>query len=478
MKPSLPAVLAAPLAALFAATALAQDLGPSTTTTPYLVASAPGVAFTSILSVGDSVPHRHRDKPRYRMVGGPDGLGAYDNGDGTITVLMNHELSPTEGVARAHGARGAFVSRWQIRKSDLKVLNGADLIDTVHLWNGSEHVAAAQAAFNRFCSADLPRRSAFFDARSGLGFGAGRIFMNGEENGPSGRAFAHVLQASGQAASYELPQLGRLSWENAVANPFAQKKTIVAGLDDGRLGSSQLIFYVGDKKATGKPVERAGLSHGIRYQLVMADVGANENGIAQGDTAARRFTLAPLGGTGFNRIEDGAWDPRHPHVFYFVTTASFTTNSRLWQLSFTDIGHPEAGGTIRVLLDGGTPSQAGVGPKMMDNLTIDSDGQLILQEDPSRQARLAKIWSFDPATHTLRELAAFDRARFAGAEAITQDEESSGVIEVSELFAGVRGYDTAKHRYYLLSAQVHKTIAATEPELVELGQLLLMQVAR
>ena len=28
----------------------------------------------------------------YRMVGIPDGLGAYDNGNGTFTLLMNHEI--------------------------------------------------------------------------------------------------------------------------------------------------------------------------------------------------------------------------------------------------------------------------------------------------------------------------------------------------------------------------------------------------
>ncbi len=29
------------------------------------------------------------------MVGIPDGLGAFDNHDGTFTVLMNHELGNT-----------------------------------------------------------------------------------------------------------------------------------------------------------------------------------------------------------------------------------------------------------------------------------------------------------------------------------------------------------------------------------------------
>lgn len=94
------------------------------------------------------------------MAGTPDGLGAFDNGDGTITVVANYEFLVTDGVARAHGGKGSFVSKWQIRKSDLKVLAGDDEIRTVNLWNGSKFVATPGVAFNRFCSADLPAVSA------------------------------------------------------------------------------------------------------------------------------------------------------------------------------------------------------------------------------------------------------------------------------------------------------------------------------
>ncbi len=59
--------------------------GPSSSQSPYVIRSQPGVVTKSILTTGDSVGG-------YRMVGIPDGLGAFDNGDGTFTVLMNHEL--------------------------------------------------------------------------------------------------------------------------------------------------------------------------------------------------------------------------------------------------------------------------------------------------------------------------------------------------------------------------------------------------
>src|SRR5215471_18503277 len=70
------------------------------TVSPYIVPVAPGVSTQAILTVGDTVNG-------YRMVGIPDGLGAFDNGNGTFTVLMNHELVNTEGVTRAHGGMGA-----------------------------------------------------------------------------------------------------------------------------------------------------------------------------------------------------------------------------------------------------------------------------------------------------------------------------------------------------------------------------------
>ena len=43
-----------------------------------------------------------------------------------------------------------------------------------------------------------------------------------------------------------------------------------------------------------------------------------------------------------------------------------------------------------MLLDGTGPQQ------MLDNMTVDGDGNLILQEDPGNQAHLARIWKFYP----------------------------------------------------------------------------------
>jgi len=471
---------------MFAQSALAQQ-GPSSSATPYLVPVAPGVQFTSILTAGDSVKKKHKGNEDYRMAGIPDGLGAYDNGDGTITVLMNHELGNTVGIVRDHGAKGAIVSKWQVRKEDLKVLNGQDLIQTVKLWEPStlSFVETDGVAFNRFCSADLPKRSAFYNSKTGLGFSGGRIYLNGEE-AAGGRAFAHIVEGREHGTTYELPALGRVAWENLLASPYEQDKTVVVGTDDSTPGI--VVVYIGMKQDRGSPVEEAGLHGGDLYAVAVSGtpIESRDANIPSGT----RFSLvSPTGAavTKFLRPEDGAWDTVNANRFYFVTTDRFDSikdgtgtqkgRSRLWRLNFDHIENPETGGTIDLLLDG---SEAG---NMFDNITVDSSGNLILQEDVGGQVHNGKIWKYEPSAHTLTMLGKHDPARFGdisipAAPGFNQDEESSGVIEVTDIFTGAKGYDTTQFRYFLLDVQAHFNVSATDPDVVEKGQLLLMRTLK
>ena len=94
---------------------LANDItGPSSSEAPYLLPTQPGVVTVSVLTAGDSVNLKPDGMTPYRMVGIPDGLGAFDNSDGTFTLLANHELTNAEGVTRDHGFRGEFFSKWTI----------------------------------------------------------------------------------------------------------------------------------------------------------------------------------------------------------------------------------------------------------------------------------------------------------------------------------------------------------------------------
>jgi hypothetical protein len=458
----------------------------------YLVPSAPAVEITPLLTVGDSVDG-------YRMVGIPDGLGAFDNGDGTFTVLMNHELGNTAGIVRDHGSKGAFVSRWVIDKTTLNVLEGDDLIKQVHLWNTTTNsYEAATTAFARLCSADLPAATAFFNAATGKGTTA-RIFMNGEEV-DDGRSFAHIVTGPNAGTSWELPWTGKFAWENQVASPHPQDKTIVMGLDDSnrRFSSesatdpSEVYVWVGDKQTTGTDIEKAGLRFGILHGLrvgVPGSYDANEGTVTSGE----RFELVPLSDqtnnatfgplqaesiaksiTQFRRVEDGHFDPTDPNVFYFVTTDQFGGSTRLWKLTFDDITDPEAGGVIEIAVD----SPAGVPGEMFDNITVNWNGDVLLQEDPGGNPYLAKIWQYDASTGDLVEIAQHNPALF-GAPGIdlypnipgvqgTQDEESSGIVDLSQILG---------EGYYIADVQAHYSFTAiTDPtgELVQAGQLLII----
>ena len=137
-----------------------------------------------------------------------------------------------------------------------------------------------------------------------------------------------------------------------------------------------------------------------------------------------------------------------------------------------DITRPELGGKITAVLDG-TEGQA-----MFDNITVGADGRVTLQEDVGNNPRLGKVWQYDPVTDKLTELAAHDPARFltGGSDFRTQDEESSGIIDVTATFGD------ADHKAYLLDVQNHAVATllnsgANFATLVEGGQLLLMKVA-
>lgn len=458
--------------------------GPSSSQSPYVVPST-GVDVISILTVGDSVNNKPDGSP-YRLVGIPDGMGAYDNNDGTFTLLVNHEIGNTLGVARAHGQTGAFVSEWVIRKSDLSVVRGSDLIQRIVFDKTPED---GTLTLGRLCSADLPAVSAFFNASSGLGT-QNRIFMSGEEVGAEGRVFGHVATGTDRGTSYELPYLGKFSWENSVANPHAQDKTVVIGLDDTTPG--QLYVYVGDKRAAGNDVEKAGLVGGSLFGIKVNGITLEDRtaGISDGTAftlqnfgdvsgltgAALQSSSVASGVTEFLRPEDGAWNPLNPNEFFFVTTDRFETasqqgESRLFRLRFADITNPTLGGTIDQLLNGDE-----MGLQMLDNLAVDLDGNVIIQEDPGNQDYLARTWMYDPDTEALTQLLVSDPARFApGAPGfLTRDEENSGVIDVTALMDGNKGCSVSGGtRCYIGNTQAHYAISG---ELVEGGQIYLTRV--
>jgi hypothetical protein len=327
--------------------------------------------------------------------------------------------------------------------------------------------------------------------------------MHGEEGGATGYQLGTVASGPDAGKSYILGRFnlstngsglsGVGGWENALANPFPQDKTVVIATSDGGTGimTNALAVYAGTKQRTGSEVDKAGLTNGT---LKFVNVTGNPVEIvdtttrATGITSGARFTLNGTSSTTFSRPEDGAWNPLNPNQFYFVTTDRLDQVSdgvgpqigqtRLWRLTFDSIKNPDLGGRIDLLIDGRTVDGQKV--NMFDNITVNHEtGQLVIVEDVGNAAHNGKVWRYNPFTDHLVQIAHHDRARFGDVTApatppFNQDEETSGVIDVSSILGPGS---------YLLVDQAHYAINATTPngftnpnELVEGGQLLLMHV--
>jgi Bacterial protein of unknown function (DUF839) len=531
--------------------------GPSTGQTPYMVPSSAssGVKIISIASNGTGanngtglVPYtndlytnlRTGVASSYRLAGIPDGMGVYrdaaDIANGTFSLLVNHELLDTDSIVRAHGSRGAYVSKWTINAdaNNLAVVGGQDLSTEYNLWNIQ---SGAYQTFNsanpmpkysqnntfgvqgwntsnpnrdgigRLCSADLAPVSAYQFGALGT---AERIFMNGEEIGSGGRAFAHVTTGADAGKSYELPRLGDFSWENSAAAPLAQQKTIVLGTDDS--GTGGIYVCVGNKTSIGNVVDRAGLTNGNLYGLAIPDIGLNGTSqpaesrtdvLGNSTTGARESvafsmynfgdttavpgsTLTPAGGSpiagiqqigdanavvNFLRPEDIHWDTVRSNRAYFVTTDAFNERTRLYSMDFTDMANPELGGTVSMLADGGNMASVSGGLQsatgatrfqMLDNITVTKRGYVLMQEDPGNVAYQARVWLYDPFGDNMIEVAISDASRYtsAGNNFLTQDEESSGIIDAEDILGP---------GWFLMNMQSHNNIAG---ELVQGGQLM------
>ena len=140
--------------------ALAHGIAPSTTTESYLLPTLSGVRTIPILTTGDTIRG-------YPDGGNPGQAWAPSTSDlHHFTLIMNHELLAANGIARAHGSKGAFVSRWKIDRRTLEVVKGEDFTpspEKVFLWDpAAEKYVPGTTVWERHCSGDLARPGAFW----------------------------------------------------------------------------------------------------------------------------------------------------------------------------------------------------------------------------------------------------------------------------------------------------------------------------
>lgn len=490
----------------------------------YMEPVASGVSLTDIATSGD------RAGGSYLIGGIPDGMGVIKSGN-KLRILTNHEWSNSNKIAQDRSSAGKFTSASYISEmhydlSSKSIVAGKDFMqymdwfDYTNLEYTYEPTAPKGAtavdqygstnharALNRFCSATLAKAGTFFDKKSGTGY-EGAVYLTGEEGGDESRGFAFNQDGDGA----QIPGFGLAAWENFVPAPTTGKSTVIFGNEDGSATDSQLWMYRGTKQKDGTWFENAGLTNGSLYVLATDVKSDNEFRTKYGKNKPANISFAKIdwkangavqnaqartGGMTLARVEDGHFDPRKPNDYYFVTTESnkdpkatapnpaTPTVSRdggaLWRLTLKDVNDPLKGGTLTMLLDG---SEAPYLSKP-DNIVVDDVGNVLIQEDPGNNAALARVVSYRISDGKLAVIAQFKAQYFTegGAEFITRDEESSGVIDVTEFF---RSSKSDKAKYYMLNAQIHASPTKSRPDLnpkpanlddaVEGGQWYVMKV--
>lgn len=488
------------------------------TSQPAQVLATPGWAVKPIYTVGDVLPNTS-----YRGPGILDGIGAYKLNDRTVRLLVNSEIGNTQGslytLANGTSMRGARISYYDVDIASRSLVTAGLGYDTIFDRSGTIVTNAAQIGngFTRFCS------SAAFEANTyGTGRGlADRIYFTGEET--SGGTMYALNTATNQM--HAVPQFGRMAFENATQIDTGTTGKVAFLLADDSSGASSgadqgtpMYMYVGTKNAIGDNsfLDRNGLARGDMYVWV-ADGGktnpTNFNGTgsetggrwekivnfdpakagqpgydAQGyaTTAELRTQATAKGAFRFSRPEDVATNPNDPTLVAFASTGSDRFGGAdSWgtvytlKLGFDANGNPTST-AVRVVYDGNADPLRRL--RNPDNLDWRGGDKLVIQEDrattwnPAVNPNEASILELD-LNGNVRRIATVDRSavpagQFDNAPTDFGNWETSGVLDVSELFGLARG------TLFVADTQAHSlrwTDASLTSALVEGGQLFFLE---
>lgn len=398
---------------------------------PQMVAIAPGVTITPILTTGDVVGGRLGG---FQFTGVPDGIGVYRSAYGRLEVFMNHELAYEWGDVADSRIDHLTLNR------EGKVL-------------GARYVLDGTEGYQWFCSSTMT-------TIDGVPW-----YLTGEEwiGSPKGGMSVAVNALTGRVL--ETPQFGAINHENVVpVDGLAQQVVYLS--EDSFQNRAQGYAYFADSMTA------ALRGRGVFTVFVPDDPGDGDpsaNDLALGETLGGRFVAIPnaerydgrelnavteaLTPFNFIRVEDAAPDPTNPGTLYVADSGSYrdiadTNRGRIYRFTF-DPDHPRRA-TLEVVLDG----DAGDPIINPDNLGI-SDTTLMIQEDHNHyDGRAARVWAYEFASGSLTAIAKLDPTRGAvtraGGLGIW---ESSGIVDVSDFF----GEGT-----WLLDVQAHATKVAQQ----------------
>jgi len=427
----LQALIAAPPlagAGTFASTMLKDVPGGPTLQISSLITNG---EFTSGLNPGDSP---------YTPLGIFDGMGAFDNGDGTYTLLVNHELGANVGYGyELGGVQGVFtgsrVSTLIVDKDidndasnglQSRIIGGGLAYDEIFGRFGKitdvDQLGALPAedldGFKRFCSANLVEALSFGASR---GF-ENRIYLLGEEEFAGDGGSFYALDVDNRSL-HQVAGFGKGTWESATAIDTGNPNTVAVLLFDD--ANAPLYLWVGTKSTAPNAsfLERNGLaeSSGSLYTFVadLADTGLtglnsqdlqglglnvpvggqwvnletlnpNYASLGAGDL---RILAVNAGAIQLSRIEDGEVNPLNGQQAVFVSTGTTAFDrgdlyGNVYTLDFTKAfdanGRLKSGVNLtdlRVIYDGDRLTDPTTGLRNPDNLTWSADGFIYLQED-------------------------------------------------------------------------------------------------
>ncbi|MDP4947743.1 MAG: PhoX family protein [Cyanobium sp. MAG_102] len=404
------------------------------------VAGGPELTVTSLLTVGEFTNGLNPGDNVYAPTGIFDGQGAYDNGDGTYTLLVNSELGSTSGYGYLlpgveGGFTGARVSSLVIDKDvdddasngyQSAVIAGGLAYDSIYL-DGSDtaidQAADLGAGFKRFCAANLVEADSF---GADMGF-ADRIYLVGEEEFSADGGSFFALDVNGRAI-HEVVGFGKGTWESATSIDTGSSDTVAVLLFDD--AKAPLYMWVGTKSpaADASFLERNGLAatQGSLYAFVTTVLP--ETGVSVGPDSSDLFAFTQANGINaaingswvdlasldpdyaslgapalrqlavdagalqLSRIEDGEVNPLNSQQAVFVSTgtkdfASGDLYGNVFTLDFSDAfgsdGLVDTSGesVLKVVYDGDLLADPTTGIRNPDNMTISADGFAYLQED-------------------------------------------------------------------------------------------------
>jgi glycerophosphoryl diester phosphodiesterase len=465
-----------------------------------------------------------------------DGMSAFEGPDGSVRVLVHHELNADTGypyeLSDGSGTfpiTGARISYFDIDPVSHDILAAGPAYDRAYDRYGALVTSPAQineagdplAGFARFCS--------------GAGFAAGTygfvddIHFANEENS-NGSVWA--VDVAGRDI-WAAPALGRGAWENVTALETGRDDMVALLLGDDT-APAPLYLYVGQKGAIGDGsfLDRNGLAVGQLYVWVadgtrksrattpedfngggsslngnFRKVRVQQNGQAgkdgydaQGylDDDTLRGEAAEVGAFFFSRPEDVATNPVMGNQAVLASTGrgQLYPSDDFGALYIVTVDFSKLAGEakpnnigagVAILYDGDDAGNGDFGIRSPDNLDWADDGFIYVQEDRSTALNVfggasgveASIWKIDPFSAVAERIGEMDRSVVVpvgstdGDPTDLGDWETSGILDVTGLFGGTPGVDTI----LIGNVQAHSVrdgLIGGSGHLVQGGQLIIL----